>query len=85
MPHVQELSKPKCPECDQELKARQYLVNHFKKVHGRLPPGYENQQKFMCDQCTNVFFNEWSLKLHIKSKHSNDSRIHCTSCVEKCW
>lgn len=61
----------KCPECNQELKARQYLVNHFKKVHGRLPPGYENQQKFMCDQCTNVFFNEWSLKLHIKSKHTD--------------
>ena len=43
-------------------------MNHFKKVHGRLPPGYENQQKFMCDQCTNVFFNEWSLKLHIKGQ-----------------
>ena len=35
-------------------------------MHGGLPPGYEDQQKFMCDQCTNVFFNEWSLKLHIK-------------------
>ena len=23
----------KCPECNQELKARQYLINHFKKVN----------------------------------------------------
>ena len=78
----------KCPECDQELKARQYLVNHFKKVHGRLPPGYENQQKFMCDQCTNVFFNEWSLKLHIKSKHSTEapvkqSKVVCPECDQE--
>jgi KRAB domain-containing zinc finger protein len=76
-----------CPECDQELKARQYLVNHFKKVHGRLPPGYENQQKFMCDQCTNVFFNEWSLKLHIKSKHTDPqvkpSKTICPECDQE--
>ena len=39
-------------------------------MHGGLPPGYEDQQKFMCDQCTNVFFNEWSLKLHIKVSNS---------------
>ncbi len=60
----------KCDDCDQVLKASQYLVNHYKKVHGRLPPGYEDKEKFMCDKCTSVFFNEWSLKQHMKSKHS---------------
>jgi RNase P subunit RPR2 len=52
-----------------------------------LPPGYENQQKFMCDQCTNVFFNEWSLKLHIKAKHTGAPvkpvKVVCPECDQE--
>ena len=47
-----------------------YFVQHYKYVHGGIPPGYENKEKFMCDQCPSVFFNNLSLKLHYKTKHS---------------
>ena len=60
-----------CPECSQELKGLQYLVTHYRKSHGKLPPGYEGKQKFMCDQCSAVFLTEVSLRNHIVSIHQN--------------
>ena len=63
-------NKTVCPVCDQEFNASMYFVQHYKYVHGGIPPGYENKEKFMCDQCPSVFFNNLSLKLHYKTKHS---------------
>ena len=48
-----------------------YFVQHYKYVHGGIPPGFEDKEKFMCDQCPSVFFNNLSLKLHYKTKHSD--------------
>ena len=58
-------------ECDQEFNATMYFVQHYKYVHGGIPPGFEDKEKFMCDQCPSVFFNNLSLKLHYKTKHSD--------------
>ena len=58
-------------------------------MHGGLPPGYEDQEKFMCDQCTNVFFNEWSLKIHMKTKHNGEvpsiknDKVVCPECDQE--
>ena len=74
----------KCPECNQELKALRYLVSHFRKSHGRLPPGYEGKEKFMCDQCSSVFLTEASLKNHIISKHIKvPEKIMCYECNQE--
>ena len=50
-----------------------YFVQHYKYVHGGIPPGYEDKEKFMCDQCPSVFFNNLSLKLHYKTKHASNN------------
>ena len=54
-------------------------------MHGGLPPGYEDQQKFMCDQCTNVFFNEWSLKLHIKVRQKYSCKVLMANHMKKVY
>ena len=53
-----------------------YFVQHYKYVHGGIPPGYEDKEKFMCDQCPSVFFNNLSLKLHYKTKHASNNGQH---------
>ena len=65
-PNDKEGGSVECPECGQELKARHYLVNHFRTNHGRLPPGYEDREKFICDHCSSIFMTEEALRNHIE-------------------
>ena len=67
-PNDKEGGSVECPECGQELKARHYLVNHFRTNHGRLPPGYEDREKFICDHCSSIFMTEDALRNHIEVK-----------------
>ena len=44
----------KCPKCEFE-HTQKYFMTHFKKVHGGLPPGFDDETKFICDQCSGEF------------------------------
>ena len=59
-----------CLKCDQEFTDERYLIQHYRIVHKDIPPGFEEKEKFMCDQCPSVFFNKLSLKLHCKNKRA---------------
>ncbi len=72
-----------CSECGQILKGKPYLVNHFLKHHGKVPPGYEDREKFICDHCPSIFLHEDSLKKHIELKHRAPSdRTTCYQCKQ---
>ena len=46
-----------------------YLVGHYRNHHGGLPPGMEDREQFICEQCSQVFLSENSLHNHISNKH----------------
>ena len=46
-----------------------YLVGHYRNHHGGLPPGMEDREQFICEQCSQVFLSENSLHSHISNKH----------------
>ena len=54
----------KCESCTEIFTAPTFYIKHHQSVHGRLPPGYEDTKLLFCDQCTQVFITETSLKLH---------------------
>ena len=59
------------------LKKNTLHLNHFtlglvSQLLSKWPPNlkfFPSKEKFMCDQCPSVFFNNLSLKLHYKTKH----------------
>lgn len=50
-----------------------YLVGHYRNHHGGLPPGMEDREQFICEQCSQVFLSENSLHNHISNKHIKGS------------
>jgi hypothetical protein len=68
-----EPDKSVCPECHREFSGLLYLSQHYKMVHGGTLPCLEGREKFMCDQCPNVFFAKGSLSLHKDRHHSDQS------------
>ena len=73
-----------CPKCGIKFDANHGFVNHFRKVHGSYPPGYENTQKYYCDQCTEVFLSKPQLKMHVHKIHvlKPSKEFPCTECSE---
>jgi hypothetical protein len=69
-----------CLECGAELRGRPGLVNHYRVTHKKLPPGYENQEQFICEQCSDIFVNEDALTKHINNKHSHPEERQCPEC-----
>ena len=60
----------KCEECNETFSGRRYFVQHYRAIHGGLPPDSQGKEQFMCDQCPNVYISQLSLKMHIKTTHS---------------
>jgi uncharacterized C2H2 Zn-finger protein len=67
-------------ECSAEVRGNHGLVNHYRVSHKKLPPGYEDQELFICDQCSNIFVTEESLRKHVENKHNNPSKRKCPDC-----
>ena len=58
-----------------------YLVGHYRNHHGGLPPGMEDREQFICEQCSQVFLSENSLHNHISNKHiKGPQKMHCEEC-----
>ena len=58
-----------------------YLVGHYRNHHGGLPPGMEDREQFICEQCSQVFLSENSLHNHISNKHiKGPQKMHCEQC-----
>lgn len=53
----------KCPRCDRSYKNKRHLQRHVKYICGKEP-------QFKCIYCRARFAHNYSLKVHIKSKHS---------------
>ena len=60
----------KCTECEETFSGRRYFMQHYRAIHGGLPPACQGKPQFMCDQCPNVYISQLSLKMHIKTSHS---------------
>ena len=73
-----------CPECGQEFTALRYLVSHYRNNHGGLPPGLEDREQFICDQCSAVFLSEVSLTNHITNQHvKGREKMYCEQCNQE--
>ena len=59
-----------CQQCNEDFSGIQFLIQHYRNIHGTLPPAYLNKELFMCDQCPNVYRSKDSLKKHIRVIHS---------------
>ena len=58
-----------------------YLVGHYRNHHGGLPPGMEDREQFICEQCSQVFLSENSLHNHISNRHiKGPEKMHCEQC-----
>ena len=40
-----------CSSCDIKFSSENLYIQHFQKKHGGFPPEYDDQEKFICDQC----------------------------------
>ena len=60
-----------CENCNEKFSGLLYLVQHYRKKHGSLPPAYNDKELFMCDQCPNVYLSKLSMKKHMKCVHLN--------------
>lgn len=72
-----------CPACSYEITPNAYVI-HYKRVHGCYPPGYENQKKYICDQCPESYLREQALDIHIRNAHNEDNNKEflCEKCPE---
>jgi len=59
----------KCPKCEFE-HTQKYFMTHYKKVHGGIPPGFDHETKFICDQCSSEFLSAKYLAQHIALTHT---------------
>jgi KRAB domain-containing zinc finger protein len=72
-----------CVECGIEAQGREGLLNHYRVSHKKLPPGYENHEQFICEQCSDLFITEESLRKHIAKKHTNPTERQCPKCGQE--
>ena len=61
----------KCSSCKKVFSAGNIYIHHFQKIHGGLPPEYEDKEKFICDECPNIFLEKHRLRVHKSWVHSN--------------
>lgn len=64
-------SKPfKCKRCQQQFSEVASLTRHYKKHLG-----IEKEKKYPCQMCDQQFYDNYTLDVHIRSKHTGDSYI----------
>ena len=47
-------TKFKCPDCG-IVQTQRFFMIHYKKHHGGFPPGFEDAEKFICEECPEQF------------------------------
>ena len=74
----------KCPKCDSVFNHKSFL-NHYRRTHGGLPPGYEDVKKFVCDKCSEEFLHRVGLRQHKASQMciGGSKEICCDKCIPK--
>ena len=76
-----------CHLCNTSLnfKTPGMLISHYRKEHGgAIPPMFENNPKFICSQCPNIYPSEKSLKAHIHHKHRRRIVENKAAKIERC-
>ena len=78
----------KCSSCKKVFSAGNIYIQHFQKIHGGLPPEYEDKEKFICDECPNIFLEKHRLNTHKSWVHSNRPKkkhkvVKCKFCSKK--
>ncbi|CAH1404192.1 unnamed protein product [Nezara viridula] len=68
----------KCSECPKSFMKRQSLECHVKADHRGERP------EFMCDQCSQSYFNVFALKRHYL-KHTSERSFSCDTCGKAFW
>ena len=58
---------------------------HFKKHHGGFPPGFEDAEVFICDECPEQFLTTKGLNQHKSQSHhqiggTSDKKFICDRC-----
>ena len=74
----------KCPKCDSIFNHSTFL-NHYRRTHGGLPPGYEDVKKYVCDKCSEEFLYKAGLRQHKKNQMciEGSKEIYCDKCIPK--
>ena len=82
-------TKPKqtytCKRCNDDFNSPSNYVQHYRLAHKSMPPDLKELKipHIICDQCPNVFFNNYSLKHHIKSNHSLEGNKKVNKKIER--
>jgi len=73
-----------CPICRSTYDTENSMLSHCLKVHGTMPPGYEDKEQFPCPHCAKVFFSKSSLYQHrarcTLSENQFDLKATCMNC-----
>ena len=74
-----------CEKCGAQVTRRGY-VNHYKRIHGCIPPG--TGKKYICDQCSEEYGCLANLKKHVKEAHQSGflnpkSTFECKECQKE--
>ena len=72
-----------CEPCNLTFKMGANYVQHFKMVHDKLPPEYENAELFICDECGKTFTTKPGLQGHVDKKHRVQKTFDCDKCDQK--
>ena len=81
----------KCDPCGLQFTSSRYYMRHFLRQHKTVPPGYENQKVYKCNEqnCDDIFLTPFNLQKHIKIHHSDlpkksktepDEQKYCSRC-----
>ena len=75
----------KCHSCEVKFTIEGNYLKHHIKVHGGLPPSYEDRELFICDQCSTLCISKKALKIHMTNSHSekglsSKKRASCPHC-----
>ena len=71
--------KTSCNFCDQEFNFPKFIW-HYKHVHDKTPPGYEDKEQFECERCDSTYFTSRALEAHVKKDHRNMNIEQCPHC-----
>ena len=84
-PLVDPNQKYSCKTCELDFKSPANYVQHYRMAHKSMPPDLKelNIPHMICDQCPNVFFNDRTLKHHIRISHNVDGYKKKKNIIER--
>ncbi|KAL4702188.1 hypothetical protein ACJJTC_013984 [Scirpophaga incertulas] len=76
---------PTCRLCLQRYKTSNDLLEHIKVDHLFSSPTAQRIEReiFVCDECSQIFFNKRILEFHIVQQHMRNRRVPCPVCPNK--